>query len=77
MNYHISATTKKLWSITASQQIGIKTEISAHIKLIQLDQTGIVLADGEIWREQRRVSLKIMRDHGMGKNLMEEQVRVL
>ncbi|VDK45784.1 unnamed protein product [Cylicostephanus goldi] len=29
---------------------------------------------GDNWKEQRRTSLQILRDFGMGKNLMEEQV---
>ncbi|PIO69647.1 hypothetical protein TELCIR_08523, partial [Teladorsagia circumcincta] len=35
---------------------------------------GIVFSQGELWKEQRRVSLQILRDFGMGKSAMEEQV---
>ncbi|GMS95513.1 hypothetical protein PENTCL1PPCAC_17688, partial [Pristionchus entomophagus] len=37
-------------------------------------QTGVLISDGDVWREQRRTSLRIMREHGLGKNLMEAQV---
>ncbi|GMR46435.1 hypothetical protein PMAYCL1PPCAC_16629, partial [Pristionchus mayeri] len=36
---------------------------------------GVVNSNGDNWREQRRVAISILRDFGMGKNLMEEQVR--
>ncbi|PIC24353.1 hypothetical protein B9Z55_017724 [Caenorhabditis nigoni] len=35
---------------------------------------GIGMSNGDIWRVQRRTSLKILRDFGLGRNLMEEQV---
>ncbi|WKY12626.1 hypothetical protein Q1695_003878 [Nippostrongylus brasiliensis] len=35
---------------------------------------GVLESQGDNWKEQRRVSLHILRDFGMGKNLMEEQV---
>ncbi|KHJ74959.1 hypothetical protein OESDEN_25425, partial [Oesophagostomum dentatum] len=38
------------------------------------ENTGIVFSEGENWKEQRRTSLHILRDFGMGRNLMEEQV---
>lgn len=38
------------------------------------DNTGILNSSGENWQLQRRTSLKILRDFGMGKNLMEEQI---
>ncbi|GMS92971.1 hypothetical protein PENTCL1PPCAC_15145 [Pristionchus entomophagus] len=36
---------------------------------------GVINSNGDNWREQRRVAITILRDFGMGKNLMEEQVR--
>ncbi|GMT28230.1 hypothetical protein PFISCL1PPCAC_19527, partial [Pristionchus fissidentatus] len=36
---------------------------------------GVINSSGDNWREQRRVSLSILRDFGMGKNVMEELVR--
>ncbi|EFP03666.1 hypothetical protein CRE_19161 [Caenorhabditis remanei] len=36
--------------------------------------TGVLASSGENWRLQRRTSLKILRDFGLGRNLMEEQV---
>lgn len=37
---------------------------------------GIVYSTGEAWRVGRRLSLVILRDFGMGKNIMEEQVEI-
>ncbi|EYC21512.1 hypothetical protein Y032_0019g3869 [Ancylostoma ceylanicum] len=39
-----------------------------------VENGGVVFAQGDNWKVQRRVSLHILRDFGMGKNLMEEQV---
>ncbi|KAF8373884.1 hypothetical protein PRIPAC_80313 [Pristionchus pacificus] len=36
---------------------------------------GVINSNGDNWREQRRAAITILRDFGMGKNLMEEQVR--
>ncbi|GMT22863.1 hypothetical protein PFISCL1PPCAC_14160, partial [Pristionchus fissidentatus] len=36
---------------------------------------GVINSNGENWREQRRIAITILRDFGMGRNLMEEQVR--
>ncbi|CAL2051387.1 unnamed protein product [Caenorhabditis brenneri] len=36
--------------------------------------TGVLISDGDNWRVQRRTSLKILRDFGLGRNIMEEQV---
>ncbi|KAI6238712.1 (pine wood nematode) hypothetical protein [Aphelenchoides fujianensis] len=35
---------------------------------------GVIDTSGEIWREQRRFSLKVLRDFGLSKNRMEERV---
>ncbi|GMT02455.1 hypothetical protein PENTCL1PPCAC_24629 [Pristionchus entomophagus] len=37
---------------------------------------GVINSNGDNWREQRRVAISILRDFGMGKNMMEEQVMV-
>ncbi|GMS93951.1 hypothetical protein PENTCL1PPCAC_16126 [Pristionchus entomophagus] len=37
---------------------------------------GVINSNGDNWREQRRIAITILRDFGMGKNLMEEQVMV-
>ncbi|KAF8371622.1 hypothetical protein PRIPAC_78051 [Pristionchus pacificus] len=37
--------------------------------------TGVINSIGEVWREQRRAAISILRDFGMGKNVMEELVR--
>ncbi|GMS99418.1 hypothetical protein PENTCL1PPCAC_21593, partial [Pristionchus entomophagus] len=37
---------------------------------------GIVASDGADWQEQRRFAIATLRDFGMGKNLMEEKVRL-
>ncbi|GMT14964.1 hypothetical protein PFISCL1PPCAC_6261, partial [Pristionchus fissidentatus] len=36
---------------------------------------GVIFSQGENWREQRRTAIHIMRDFGMGKNVMEAQVK--
>ncbi|GMT22841.1 hypothetical protein PFISCL1PPCAC_14138, partial [Pristionchus fissidentatus] len=36
---------------------------------------GVINSIGDNWREQRRAAISIMRDFGMGKGVMEEQVR--
>ncbi|GMR46743.1 hypothetical protein PMAYCL1PPCAC_16939, partial [Pristionchus mayeri] len=36
---------------------------------------GVVFSQGDNWREQRRTAIQIMRDFGMGKNVMEAQVK--
>jgi len=36
--------------------------------------TGVILTDGDLWREHRRFALHVLRDFGLGKNLMQEKI---
>ncbi|KAI1710510.1 cytochrome p450 domain-containing protein [Ditylenchus destructor] len=35
---------------------------------------GVLFTEGDLWKEQRRFALHILRDFGLGKNLMQERV---
>lgn len=35
---------------------------------------GIINTEGDLWREQRRFALHVLRDFGLSKNLMQEKV---
>uniref|UniRef100_A0AC34GNW9 Cytochrome P450 n=1 Tax=Panagrolaimus sp. ES5 TaxID=591445 RepID=A0AC34GNW9_9BILA len=37
-------------------------------------RNGLIFTDGPLWREHRRFALHVLRDFGMGKNLMQERV---
>ncbi|GMT23967.1 hypothetical protein PFISCL1PPCAC_28587, partial [Pristionchus fissidentatus] len=51
-----------------------RSQLPPETLLQKMTQTGVLISDGEVWREQRRTSLRIMREHGLGKSLMEAQV---
>jgi hypothetical protein len=36
--------------------------------------TGLMLIDGDVWKEQRRFSLKVLRDFGVSRNVLQERV---
>ncbi|GMT23770.1 hypothetical protein PFISCL1PPCAC_15067, partial [Pristionchus fissidentatus] len=40
------------------------------------ENQGVINSNGQSWRENRRHAISILRDFGMGKNLMEEQVKL-
>ncbi|GMR44956.1 hypothetical protein PMAYCL1PPCAC_15151, partial [Pristionchus mayeri] len=48
---------------------------TAERLITNLKKSGVVMSSGENWREQRRVAVSILRDFGMGKNVMEERIR--
>uniref|UniRef100_A0A914Q864 Cytochrome P450 n=1 Tax=Panagrolaimus davidi TaxID=227884 RepID=A0A914Q864_9BILA len=35
---------------------------------------GIVFTEGELWQHQRRFALSVLRNFGMGRNLMEQKI---
>ena len=35
---------------------------------------GLANTEGEIWKEQRRFALQVLRNFGLGKNIMQERV---
>ncbi|KAI1710509.1 cytochrome p450 domain-containing protein [Ditylenchus destructor] len=35
---------------------------------------GVIFTDGDLWKDQRRFALHVLRDFGLGKNLMQERV---
>ncbi|EFP08874.1 hypothetical protein CRE_18036 [Caenorhabditis remanei] len=51
-----------------------RADIPSETLLQPHKNTGVVMSSGENWVLQRRTSLKILRNFGMGKNLMEDQV---
>lgn len=42
--------------------------------LAAIPNGGIIVANGDMWREQRKMALHILRDFGMGKSLMEQRI---
>ncbi|CAD5224525.1 unnamed protein product [Bursaphelenchus xylophilus] len=44
------------------------------VETIRGGQYGVIINNGDSWREQRRFALKVLRDFGLGKNEMEERI---
>lgn len=38
---------------------------------------GVIFIEGDFWRDQRRFSLQVLRDFGLGRNIFQEQVSIL
>lgn len=58
-----------------SDELSSKFIFDELIKRIRGGVYGIIETSGDIWREQRRFSLTVLRNFGLGKNLMEQKVR--
>jgi cytochrome P450 len=44
------------------------------VHMVRHGQHGVIFTDGPLWREHRRFALHILKDFGMGKNLMQERI---
>ncbi|KAE9548685.1 hypothetical protein FO519_008107 [Halicephalobus sp. NKZ332] len=45
-------------------------------ELLRGGDYGVVFTEGESWRNQRRFSMTVLRDLGMGRNIIEEKVGI-
>ncbi|CAI5452796.1 unnamed protein product [Caenorhabditis angaria] len=61
--------------VTQGESFTYRSHLPPESLLQPHDQVGILMSDGDNWRLQRRTSLKILREFGLGKGLMEEQVK--
>jgi cytochrome P450 len=43
-------------------------------KILRDGNNGIIMTEGPVWREHRRFALHVLRNFGLGKNLMQERV---
>jgi cytochrome P450 len=66
-------------SYRAAKEAYNKSELSGRLnsKLILnvSHNSGILFMDGEVWKTHRRLTLKILRDFGVGKSLIEESIQ--
>ncbi|GMS92484.1 hypothetical protein PENTCL1PPCAC_14659, partial [Pristionchus entomophagus] len=60
--------------VTQGENFAGRGHLPPENYLQKVEQTGLIYSDGEEWRVQKRASLRILRDLGLGKNLMEAQV---
>ncbi|GMT31610.1 hypothetical protein PFISCL1PPCAC_22907, partial [Pristionchus fissidentatus] len=60
--------------VTKGEHFVGRSHLPPDCLLQKRDQIGVVISDGAVWREQRRVSLRILRDCGVGTQQMEAQV---
>ncbi|KAI6176258.1 Cytochrome P450-33C9 [Aphelenchoides bicaudatus] len=45
-----------------------------YFNLVRGGVLGVIFIEGNFWREQRRFSLQVLRDFGLGKNLLQERM---
>uniref|UniRef100_A0AC34FDN5 Cytochrome P450 n=1 Tax=Panagrolaimus sp. ES5 TaxID=591445 RepID=A0AC34FDN5_9BILA len=51
-----------------------RAQITEWLEIVKHGQNGIIFSEGEPWREHRRFALRVFRDFGFGKNLMQEKI---
>nr|CAD7430293.1 unnamed protein product [Timema monikensis] len=47
----------------------------SEVNKLEKERLGVVFTDGDIWRDTRRFTLRHLREMGMGKHSMEEQIQ--
>ncbi|GMT31611.1 hypothetical protein PFISCL1PPCAC_22908 [Pristionchus fissidentatus] len=60
--------------VTKGEHFAGRSHLPPDSLLQKRDQIGVVISDGVLWRELRRISLRILRERGVGKHQMETQV---
>ena len=57
-----------------SDELTGKFTLEPLMKRIRGGVYGVIETSGDLWKEQRRFSLQVLRNFGVGRNLMEEKV---
>ena len=48
--------------------------ITPGFTFIRGGYNGVIITDGELWKEHRRFAIHVLKDFGLGKNLMQEKI---
>jgi cytochrome P450 len=51
-----------------------RAQMGEWLEVVKHGQNGIIFEEGDPWREHRRFALRVFRDFGFGKNLMQEKI---
>ena len=51
-----------------------RVQMKEWLEVVKNGQHGVIFEEGEPWREHRRFALRVFRDFGFGKNLMQEKI---
>ncbi|KAI6239331.1 hypothetical protein M3Y99_00585200 [Aphelenchoides fujianensis] len=60
--------------VKQAETFAARFSLGAQSRLMRGGHFGILEADGDQWREQRRFTLQTFRNFGMGRNLMEQKI---
>ncbi|KAI6232795.1 hypothetical protein M3Y99_00991000 [Aphelenchoides fujianensis] len=60
--------------VKQAETFAARFSLGAQSRLMRGGHFGILEADGDRWREQRRFTLQTFRNFGMGRNLMEQKI---
>ncbi|KAF8373731.1 hypothetical protein PRIPAC_80160 [Pristionchus pacificus] len=62
--------------VTKGESVAARPPVPINEDFTFGENAGIINANGESWMENRRLTISILRDFGMGKSLMEAQVHL-